>query len=166
MEETEKTKAKLPSQEIDYIKLVKILLSRWYWVVGSVAICVVAANIYLWYTPKTYATSATLKFEEKKSEISDLISIPGNNDRANTSKIQSETIVLQSSALLLNAIKRLDYRFSFYVVGRVLNRTSELYPQKPLDVQGIGPTALLCRRVQSLTTVQRSVGMRHLGSLV
>ena len=135
MEETEKTKAKLPSQEIDYIKLVKILLSRWYWVVGSVAICVVAANIYLWYTPKTYATSATLKFEEKKSEISDLISIPGNNDRANTSKIQSETIVLQSSALLLNAIKRLDYRFSFYVVGRVLNRTSELYPQKPLDVE-------------------------------
>ncbi|MDO3643045.1 tyrosine-protein kinase family protein [Mucilaginibacter sp. L3T2-6] len=135
MEETEKTKPKLPSQEIDYIKLAKILLSRWYWVVGSVVICMVAANIYLWYTPKIYATSATLKFEEKKSEISDLISLPGNNDRTNISKIQSETIVLQSSALLLNAIKRFDYRFSFYIVGRVLNRTSELYPQKPLDVE-------------------------------
>src|ERR1700748_235315 len=135
MEETSKIQPKLPNQEIDYFKIAKILLSRWYWIAGSVAVCVIAANIYLWYTPKTYATSATLKFEEKKSEISDLISLPGTNDRANTSKIQSETIVLQSSALLLNAIKRLDYRFSFYVVGRVLNRTSELYPQKPLDVE-------------------------------
>src|ERR1700761_638856 len=95
----------------------------------------IAANVYLWYTPKIYATGATLKFEEKKSEISDLISVPGTNDRASMSRLQSETIVLQSSALLLSAIKHLDYRMSFYVVGRILNRTNELYPQKPLDVE-------------------------------
>ena len=29
----------------------------------------------------------------------------------------------------------MDYRISFYVVGRVLNRTNELYPQKPLNIQ-------------------------------
>ena len=125
----------MPSQEIDYLKIAKVFLSRWYWIVGSVAICFITANIYLWYTPKTYATSATLKFEEKKSEISDLISVPGVNDRTNAAKIQSETVVLQSTALLLNAIKHLDYRISFYIVGRVLNRTNELYPQKPLDVE-------------------------------
>ncbi|MDB4919615.1 tyrosine-protein kinase family protein [Mucilaginibacter sp.] len=135
MEETDKIKPKLPSQEIDYLKIAKILLSRWYWVVGSLAICLIMANLYLWYTPKTYATGATLKFEEKKSEISDLISVPGVNDRSTVSKIQSETIVLQSTALLLNAIKHLDYRISFYIVGRVLNRTNELYPQKPIDVE-------------------------------
>jgi len=134
MEETDKIKPRLPSQEIDYLKIVKILLSRWYWVVGSLGVCLIVANVYLWYTPKTYATGATLKFEEKKSEISDLISVPGVNDRGTVSKIQSETVVLQSSALLLNAIKHLDYRISFFVVGRVLNRTSELYPQKPLDI--------------------------------
>ena len=135
MEETEKIKPKLPSQEIDYVKIVKILLSRWYWVVGALGISLIFANLYLWYTPKIYATGATLKFEEKKSEISDLISVPGVNERTTVSKIQSETVVLQSTALLLNAIKHLDYRISFYVVGRVLNRTSELYPQKPLDVE-------------------------------
>ncbi len=135
MEELDKVKPKLVNQEIDYFKIAKILLSRWYWIVGSVAISMIIANVYLWYTPKTYATSATIKFEEKKSEISDLISVPGANDRATISKIQSETIVLQSSALLLNAIKHLDYRISFYIVGRILNRTNELYPQKPLDVQ-------------------------------
>jgi capsular exopolysaccharide synthesis family protein len=135
MEEVDKSQQKLISQEFDYYKVGKIILSRWYWVVGSIIICVLASNIYLWYTPKTYATSAMMKFEEKKSEISDLVPTPGSTDRANSSRIQSETIVLQSMPLLLNAVKHLDYRFSFFVVGRVLNRTNELYPQKPLDIQ-------------------------------
>jgi tyrosine-protein kinase Etk/Wzc len=135
MEETDKIQHKLPSQEVDYFKIAKILLSRWYWIVGSVGVCLVMANVYLWYTPKTYSTGGTMKFEEKKSEIPDLVGITNNSVQSNTSRIQSETIVLQSTPLLLNAIKHLDYRFSFYVVGRVLNRTNELYPAKPLNIQ-------------------------------
>jgi tyrosine-protein kinase Etk/Wzc len=135
MEEIGKTAPKLPNQEFDYYKIGKILLSRWYWIVGSVLICYLASSIYLWYTPKTYATSALIKFEEKKSEIGDIIGFAGGNDRGNTSRVQSETAVLQSTPLLLSAVKHLDYLFSFYVVGRVINRTNELYPAKPLDVQ-------------------------------
>lgn len=135
MEEVEKIAPKLPNQQFDYYKIAKILLSRWYWIAGSVLVCYLVSNIYLWYTPKTFATSALIKFEEKKSEISDIVGIVGANDRANVSRIQSETAVLQSTPLLLNAVKHLDYLFSFYVVGRVLNRTNELYPAKPLDVQ-------------------------------
>jgi len=135
MEETEKTQHKLPSQEIDYFKIGKILLSRWYWIVGSVTICMIASNVYLWYTPKTFATFGTMKFEEKKSELSDITGTGVSSDRANASRIQTETIVLQSTPLLESAIKQLDYRISFYIVGRVLNRTNELYPEKPLDIE-------------------------------
>jgi tyrosine-protein kinase Etk/Wzc len=135
MEDLQKTAPKLPSQEFDYYKIAKILLSRWYWIAGSVFVCYLASNLYLWYTPKIYATSAIIKFEEKKSEISDIIGAGGGNDRVSASRLQSETVVLQSTPLLLNAIKHLDYQFSFYVVGRVLNRTNELYPTKPLDIQ-------------------------------
>jgi tyrosine-protein kinase Etk/Wzc len=135
MEETDKIQPKLPNQEIDYFKIAKILLSRWYWIVGAVILCNIISNIYLWYTPKIFATSATMKFEEKKSELPDLAGITISPERTYTSKVQSETIVLESSALLLNAIKQLDYRISFFIVGRVLNRTNELYPQKPLIVQ-------------------------------
>ncbi len=135
MEELEKIAPKLPNQQFDYYKIAKILLSRWYWIAGSVLICYLASNIYLWYTPKIYATSAIIKFEEKKSEISDLVGVVGGGDRANVSRVQSETVVLQSTPLLINAVKHLDYLFSFYVVGRVLNRTNELYPTKPLDVR-------------------------------
>jgi len=135
MEELKK-QTKAPNQEFDYYKIGKILLSRWYWIVGSVIICVLASNIYLWYTPKIYSTSAIMKFEDKKSEIGDLVGVPNVTDRAtNSTRLQSETVVLSSTPLLLNAVKQLDYRISFYVVGRVLNRTNELYPAKPIDVQ-------------------------------
>ena len=50
MEEIDKApQNKLPSQEIDYFKIAKILISRWYWIAGSVLVCTIAANIYLWY---------------------------------------------------------------------------------------------------------------------
>jgi tyrosine-protein kinase Etk/Wzc len=137
MEENEKILHKLPSQEIDYVKILKILLSRWYWIVGSVSIGLVIANVYLWYTPKTYATMSTMKFEEKRSELPGMADLSTSSDRANTSRIQSEISVLQSPPLLLNAVRELDYRISYYVVGRVLNRTNELYPNKPIDVQMI-----------------------------
>jgi len=135
MEQSEKTKQKLPHQEFDYYKIAKILLSRWYWIVGSIVFCLLVSNVYLWYTPKIYSTSAIMKFEDKKSEIGDLVSAVPQTDRVSSySRIPSETIVITSNPLLLNAVKQLDYRISFYVVGRVLNRTSELYPSKPLDV--------------------------------
>ncbi|WDF76881.1 polysaccharide biosynthesis tyrosine autokinase [Mucilaginibacter sp. KACC 22773] len=132
MEETEKFQRKLPNQEIDYFKLGKILLSRWYWIATSVGIAVVISYAYLWYTPKTYATSGTLKIEEKKSEVSDLITVMAVPERG-PSKIQSITSVLQSRNVILSAIKDMDYRVSFYLSGRV--RTTETYPSKPLNIQ-------------------------------
>lgn len=134
MEEIKKVNTNLPNQEIDYFKIAKIILSRWYWIAGSVTLCLIIANVYLWYTPKTYATGGTLKFEEKKSEISDLGTVSGTNERG-PSKIQTETTVLQSRNVILNAIRDLDYRVSFYVVGRVINRTNEIYPVKPIEIQ-------------------------------
>lgn len=132
MENIHQVQNKLPFQELNYIKLIKILLSRWYWIVGSVVLSIIIANLYLWYTPKTYATSAILKFEEKRSEISDLMNVMSTSEKG-PSKIQSEIYVIQSRGLVLNAIKDLDYRISFFLGGRV--RTTDIYPQKPLTIQ-------------------------------
>src|SRR3569833_692401 len=132
MQETEKITRKLPNQEVDYYKIAKILLSRWYWVAASVFICVLISYIYLWVTPKNYATSSTLKIEEKKSEFSDLVGVISNNDRG-PSKIQSEIFVLQSRTLIFNVIKDLYYSVSFYISVKV--RTTEVKPQKLLNIQ-------------------------------
>ena len=132
MEDINKVQNKLPNQELDYFKIGKILLSRWYWIVATVVIAMILANVYLWYTPKTYSTSATMKLEDKRSEISDLMNVIGSSDKAG-SKIQTETFVIQSPAVITSAIRDLDYRISFYIGGRV--RTSDIYPQKPLTIQ-------------------------------
>lgn len=133
MEETEKFKQKLPDQEFDYFKIAKIVISRWYWIVLSVIVCMVAANIYIYFTPKLYSTTGTIKIEEKKSDISDLVGVMGSEK--GPSKTQSEIFVLQSQKLILNAVKTLDYRISFYLEGRV--RTTDNYPNKPLDIKFI-----------------------------
>ncbi len=131
MEEADKLHSKLPNQEFDYFKIGKILISRWYWIALSVIICMIAANTYLWYTPKIYATSATMKFEEKKSDISDLVNVMSSDK--GPSKTQSEMFVLQSPSLIRNAIKDLNYPISFFYEGRV--RTTETYPDKPINIK-------------------------------
>lgn len=131
MQEVKKTQTYLSSQEIDYLKIIKILFSRWYLIAGPIIIGLITANLYLWYTPKTYSTSGLLKFEEKKPELADIIGTMSNSDRSAVN-LQSESFTIQSRSLLLKAIKNLDYRTTFYLSGRV--RTYDMYPKKPLQI--------------------------------
>lgn len=127
----ENTQKRSIHREIDYFKIVSILFSRWYLMAATVAIAVLIAYVYLWYTPKTYVTSGILKLEEKKSELSDLVSNMSSSG-GSTTNLQSEKFIIQSRSLLLNAIRRLDYGISFYISGRV--RDYDLYPRKPLQI--------------------------------
>lgn len=131
MQETQSVQKKLNNREIDYLKIVAILFSRWYILLGMVLLGVLCAYLYLWHTPKTYATSGIIKFEEKRSEISDMINVMNNSGKT-FSNLESERYILQSQSLLLSAIRKLDYRISFYSSGRI--RTYDLYPNKPLKI--------------------------------
>jgi tyrosine-protein kinase Etk/Wzc len=119
------------NQEIDYIKILKILWSRWYWIASILTICIISAYIYLWYTPQTFTTSASIKLEQGNNEIPDLFR--GKLFSAGSKTIEAESYVIKSNTLLTNAIGRLDYRVSYYIVGRF--RTHEMYPYKPFTVK-------------------------------
>ncbi len=82
--------------------------------------------------PKNVCYVGHHEIGRKKSEISDIATAITTSDRG-PSKIQSETSVIQSPTVILAAIKDLNYPISFYIEGRV--RTSETYPEKPLDIQ-------------------------------
>jgi tyrosine-protein kinase Etk/Wzc len=120
-------------QEIDYQKLAKIILSRWYWVASTLTISLFIAYAYLWYTPKTYSTSATLKYDDSQSNLNSLVDL-GVNKGSQINKIQSESIVIRSANVISEATKLIDWKVSFYLKGRV--RTTDLYPNKPfyLDI--------------------------------
>ncbi|MGI4751750.1 MAG: GumC family protein, partial [Janthinobacterium lividum] len=121
-----------PTDRLNYARLFRVILSRWYLVALSVLVFFFLAKLYLWYTPKVYATNAIMKFDEKKSEISELVSVINNAERA-TAKVQSESYVLKSRNLIIEAVKDLDYKVSFYIKGRV--RRYETYPDKPLNIE-------------------------------
>jgi len=118
-------------QEIDYLKVFRILWSRWYWIAGSIVIALIIAYIYLWYTPKTFSAAGSLKFDEKKNEISELLKGKYVYDKANS--LEAENYVIKSRSLLLDAISRIDYQIFYSVKGRI--RTTELYPNKPFDIE-------------------------------
>ena len=121
---------RLPSiKSIDYLKLFKIVLSRWYWMAACIILSIIITYIYLWYTPSSYSTSGSIKFEEKQNEIEGLTSKLNYN---NVNRLQSETYVIQSREVLLNAIKKIDYQVSFFLKGRV--RISETYPYQPFII--------------------------------
>ena len=122
---------KANSQEIDYNRIFQILLSRWYWILGCVVVGIIWAFIYLRFTPPVYETSALLKYDDKKTEISELININSYYDKKD--KIQSETYVIQSRTLLNRAANRLNYQYTFLRKGTILE--TEVYPNYPFEVQ-------------------------------
>lgn len=120
------------SQSIDFYKIFKVFLSRWYWVAATVIIALCSAWIYLWYTPPVYQTSASLKLEDSSPSISTGAQSPMQNYNY-TDKIQAESFTIRSNEVISNAVKTLDYKISYYLKGRV--RTSELYPNIPFVIE-------------------------------
>jgi len=120
-------------KRINYVGVVKVILSKWYWILFTLTFGFLAAYVYLAYTPPLYATSALLKFEEKKSEISELINVRNIYDRTN--KVESEKSVIRSRTVIQKAVQSLDYEVSFYSSNGLYQ--TELYPYKPFKIRAI-----------------------------
>jgi tyrosine-protein kinase Etk/Wzc len=120
----------LQTSPISYFKLLKVVLSRWYWLLFALSCGYVSCYLYLFFTPKEYRSSASLKYEDKKSEISELISVRNLYDRTN--KAESEKNTILSRAVLSAAIGGLDYQIIFF--EQVNMRTSFIYPKKPIAI--------------------------------
>ncbi|RBQ10015.1 GumC family protein [Pedobacter miscanthi] len=123
---------KAVSQSIDFYKIFKVFLSRWYWIAGTVIIALCIAKIYLWYTPPIYQTGASLKLEDSNPSVNTGAQMPMQNYNY-TDKIQAESFTIRSNEVISNAVKTLDYKISYYLKGRV--RTTELYPDVPFVIE-------------------------------
>lgn len=118
-------------KEVNYVKLLSVILSKWHWILGFFITGIIACYFYLLFIPPIYATTASLKFEEKKSEISELMNVRNLYDRTN--KVESEKLIIRSRNVLLKAINSLNCETSFYEkkgFGKV-----DIYPKKPLGIR-------------------------------
>ncbi|WP_207532689.1 GumC family protein [Desertivirga arenae] len=139
MNNPELQEKRILEQKIDYSKIFKIIWSRWYWIAACTIVAALLAYFYLWYTPPQYSTTGSLKFDEKRTELNDLLSSSSNLYSRNN-KLQSEGFVIQSRDVLLNAIGRLDYKVSYLLKGKV--RTTDVYPNKPFPIEIIKQDSL------------------------
>ena len=130
--ENQENVAKKPSQSIDFYKIFKVFLSRWYWILGCLIISLILAKVHLFYTPPMYQTGASLKLEESNPSIGTGAQMSSQVYNY-TDKIQAESFTIRSNAVILNAVKTLNYKISYYLKGRV--RTTELYPNVPFVIE-------------------------------
>jgi capsular exopolysaccharide synthesis family protein len=123
---------KAVSQSIDFYKIFKVFLSRWYWIAATVIIACCGAWLYLWYTPPVYQTGASLKLEESNPSLGTSSQMPMQNYNY-TDKIQAESFTIRSNEVIMNAVKKLDYKISYFLKGYAL--TTELYPKVPFVIE-------------------------------
>ncbi|MGF1925778.1 MAG: Wzz/FepE/Etk N-terminal domain-containing protein, partial [Bacteroidia bacterium] len=118
-------------QDIDFYKIFKVFLSRWYWILGCVIVALVIAYVNLLYTPKIFQTYGQLKLQDQSPNISTTQGL-SSQSYSYTDRIQAEGFVIRSNEVLLNAISNIDYKISYFVKGRL--RTSDIYPTKPFSI--------------------------------
>jgi len=118
-------------KELSYLKLVVILSSKWPLLLLSAILGTLFAYGYLCFSSPVYISRTSLKFEDRRSELSELTSIRNLYDRTN--KTESEKLIIRSDQVIRNAFKSLNYPVSFYV--RENFKLVNCYPEKLLDVR-------------------------------
>src|SRR5699024_11018695 len=113
-DDTEYTKpVSLTSGEEDTVDIVGILrktLRYWYWFVLGLILALLAAFLYIRYTPKVYSVDATIQIKDDKNgglkglqeDILSQITLTSAS-----SNIQNEIVVLKSHTLVGRVVKRL-----------------------------------------------------------
>jgi len=118
-------------EPLSYIKFIKIVWNKWYYVLGSIVLSIISGCLFIYLTTPSYSANASIKLDEKKSELSELINIKNIYDR--TSKSESEKLIIYSRNVLTKAIKALDYKISYFSNEHYY--FTDLYPQKPIAIQ-------------------------------
>ncbi|HTM99050.1 MAG TPA: polysaccharide biosynthesis tyrosine autokinase [Pedobacter sp.] len=132
MEVSDKIEEKKPvSQSIDFYKIFKVFLSRWYWIAGCVIIALAIAKLNLAYTQPIYNTMGQLKLQESNPMLSS--GTPSASQVYNyTDKIQAESFVIRSQDVMANAVNVLNYQVAFFYQDRWNLR--EVYPLVPFKI--------------------------------
>lgn len=99
-----------------------ICISKWYWILLSVLVCLGGAVFYILKTPKVYTRSATLLIKEtatrrSSNDLESMLAAGGVNQMS--SKLSNEIIALQSPDLMKEVVNRLNLDFNYAIAGRM-----------------------------------------------
>ncbi|MBO7528949.1 MAG: polysaccharide biosynthesis tyrosine autokinase [Bacteroidales bacterium] len=117
---------------IDIKALIIKFLSYWYLFVIFGVISLMAGYVYNKYKPNVYQVSATVYIKEQKMGMDAAAMMTGMNFRS-YGNVDNEIGILKSYMLAEKALRKLDFRVSYYSKGRLA--TTELYKDNPFTVE-------------------------------
>ncbi|MEO6686081.1 MAG: Wzz/FepE/Etk N-terminal domain-containing protein, partial [Dyadobacter sp.] len=122
------------SDSLDFQKVFKVILSRWYWVAGSLLFFSISGFLFLKLVKPKYVASINLKYLDKQTELDEITSTKPTyliNDGSN--EYLTEKYNIQSREVVENALTKLHYPFTFYRLKDF--RRIDIYPYKPLTIR-------------------------------
>lgn len=127
------------AEGIDIKELLRYFLSKWYWFVLSIAVCVAFTSYRLMKTAPTYSRTITVMFKSDNNNtgtnaIPDLSSL---GIKSNPTDISNEIITIRSVSMLTEVVEALDLNNSYYVADGLHHKM--LYKNSPVLVQNMSP---------------------------
>ena len=150
--ETKSTDSQKPTQEefITLRDLIELFLSRWYWFVLSVVVCLAIAWVYVASISPVYMRSAAMLVKSEKQnsgpELTQMLEISG---LTGGNSIENEIYILRSHQLLQEVVERLNLDVSYSVRRRL--RDDELFGELPFEVRFLDAYADPVQLVATMT---------------
>ncbi len=115
------------SSDIDIKRIMRVLWSRWYWVVGSLVLTVSSCLVFLQIAKPRYVAEVMIRYSDKQTEIDELNRLMEPD--ANQDGYMTEKYVIKSEEVINGAVESLKYPFTFYSESTFL--TEDVYPFTP-----------------------------------
>ncbi|MCF2446196.1 polysaccharide biosynthesis tyrosine autokinase [Dyadobacter sp. CY345] len=122
------------SDSLDIQKVFKVILSRWYWVAGSLLFFGLLCFLYLKLVTPKYVANINLKYLNKQSEL-DEITGPEPTFLINSGSADylTEKYNVKSQEVVETALNKLDNPFTFYRLKDF--REIDIYPIRPFQLK-------------------------------
>lgn len=121
-------------EEIDILAYIRLLISKWYWIVISCIICGVLAFLVNRYATKEFEATSQIMIVEKEDALGSMGAMLKDFGSMSGGKtnIDNQIGLLQSYTLVRRTLEALNYQVSYFNHGRV--HDVEIYTASPFVV--------------------------------
>ena len=106
------------NDQIDVQAILRRYMAYWPWILLSVIILLLAASIYLHYTPNSYNTTAKVKILTDKEATDLALDLDKILGKSNVN-LENESAVLGSYRIISQVVDKLNLQVSYFQTGRV-----------------------------------------------
>jgi tyrosine-protein kinase Etk/Wzc len=131
---TGSSERKQQENSIDLRKLIRLIISKWYYFVIAIFIVLICAYLYNTYTLPTYRVSTTLLIKEggKGSLIGNNQYLEGLGLGTGAQNLDNQILILSSRTLIGKTLDELPFDIEYYY-SRFNNKVA-LYPNSPIKI--------------------------------